>query len=105
MQSQQLWLLARGDGDILDQQTEHALAVTRCGGLSGPEAREVVRARAYKRGVDRVKSVNWRTWELSCGSLGRSPRGMRGSSDEARSEPVPLAFARRGLRQRQRLHE
>src|SRR5258708_31734547 len=43
MQSQKLWLPALGDGDILVQQTEHALAVTRCGGLSGPEAREVCR--------------------------------------------------------------
>src|SRR5215472_16177564 len=41
MQSQQLWLRALDDGDIPDQQAEHALAVTRCGGWRGPEAREV----------------------------------------------------------------
>ena len=28
------------DGDIADQQAEYALAVTRCGGWSGPEFRE-----------------------------------------------------------------
>src|SRR5438270_12314136 len=41
MQSQELWLRPLGDGDIADQQAEHALAVTRCGGWSGPESREV----------------------------------------------------------------
>src|ERR1700738_961922 len=41
MQSQELWLRPLDDGDIADQQAEHALAVTRCGGWSGPELREV----------------------------------------------------------------
>src|SRR5437667_4453194 len=41
MQSQELWLRPLDDGNIADQQAEHALAVTRCGGLSGPESREV----------------------------------------------------------------
>ena len=41
MQSQELWLRP-DDGDIPGQQAEHALAVTRCGGWSGPETREVV---------------------------------------------------------------
>jgi len=41
MQSQPLWFRALDDGDIPDQQAEHALAVTRCGGWSGPESREV----------------------------------------------------------------
>src|SRR5437588_13101252 len=37
----ELWLRPLDDGNIADQQAEHALAVTRCGGLSGPESREV----------------------------------------------------------------
>src|SRR5580693_9580024 len=41
MQSQPLLFRAFDDGDIPDQQAEHALAVTRCGGWSGPEPREV----------------------------------------------------------------
>src|SRR6516225_347202 len=41
IQSQQLWLLALGDGDIPDQQAEHSLAVTRCGRWSGPKSRKV----------------------------------------------------------------
>src|SRR6516164_8140579 len=41
IQSQQLWLLALGDGDIPDQQAEHPLAVTRCGRWSGPKSRKV----------------------------------------------------------------
>ena len=41
MQSQPLWFRALDDGDIPDQQAEHALAVMRCGGWSGPKSREV----------------------------------------------------------------
>src|ERR1700676_1151230 len=41
IQSQQLWILALCDGDVPDQQAEHALAVTRSGRWSGPETREV----------------------------------------------------------------
>ena len=37
MQSQPLLFRAFDDGDVSDQQAEHALAVTRCGGWSGPE--------------------------------------------------------------------
>src|ERR1700681_1451291 len=41
IQSQQLWILALCDGDVPDQQAEHALAVTRSGRWSGPETRKV----------------------------------------------------------------
>ena len=41
MQSQPLLFRAFDDGDVSDQQAEHALAVARCGGWSGPESREV----------------------------------------------------------------